>query len=139
MDLSALIVTLIGLVVPETSPLQPEKMQLLSGITVKVTLGPKGRAVILEKTYGAPTVTRDGVTIAKEIELRDHFENIGAQLIKEVASKTGDIAGDGTNSCAFLSVHFGDLFLRLDDNATTSDEYEEIACLAEEVIINSPT
>ena len=71
--------------------------------TVKVTLGPKGRAVILEKTYGSPTVTRDGVTIAKEIELKDHFENIGAQLIREVASKTGDIAGDGTTTATLLA------------------------------------
>ncbi len=70
--------------------------------TVKVTLGPRGRAVILEKTYGSPIVTRDGVTIAKEIELQDHFENIGAQLVKEVASKTGDIAGDGTTTATLL-------------------------------------
>ncbi len=70
--------------------------------TVKVTLGPKGRAVILEKSYGSPTVTRDGVTIAKEIELQDHFENIGAQLVKDVASKTGDIAGDGTTTATLL-------------------------------------
>ena len=71
--------------------------------TVKVTLGPKGRAVVLEKSYGSPTVTRDGVTIAKEIELEDHFENIGAQLVKEVASKTGDIAGDGTTTATLLA------------------------------------
>ena len=71
--------------------------------TVKVTLGPKGRAVVLEKSYGSPTITRDGVTIAKEIELQDHFENIGAQLVKEVASKTGDIAGDGTTTATLLA------------------------------------
>ena len=63
--------------------------------TVKVTLGPKGRNVVLDKTYGTPLITNDGVTIAKEIELEDSFENMGAQLIKEVASKTNDVAGDG--------------------------------------------
>ena len=62
--------------------------------TVKVTLGPKGRNVVLDKTYGTPLITNDGVTIAKEIELEDSFENMGAQLIKEVASKTNDVAGD---------------------------------------------
>ena len=70
---------------------------------VKVTLGPKGRAVVLDKGYGAPTITRDGVTIAKEIELEDKFENLGAELIKEVASKTNDVAGDGTTTAALLS------------------------------------
>ena len=65
---------------------------------VKITLGPRGRAVILEKGYGAPIVTLDGVTIAKEIELEDKIENIGAELIKEVASKTNDAAGDGTTT-----------------------------------------
>jgi len=70
---------------------------------VKVTLGPKGRAVVLERTYGAPIITRDGVTIAKEIELEDHFENIGAQIVKEVAQKTADIAGDGTTTATLLA------------------------------------
>ena len=64
--------------------------------TVRVTLGPKGRNVVLDKQYGAPLITNDGVTIAKEIELADGFENMGAQLIKEVAAKTNDVAGDGT-------------------------------------------
>ena len=63
---------------------------------VKVTLGPKGRNVVLDKKYGAPTITNDGVTIARDIELEDPFENMGAQLVKEVATKTNDIAGDGT-------------------------------------------
>uniref|UniRef100_UPI0025E8264C TCP-1/cpn60 chaperonin family protein n=1 Tax=uncultured Thiocystis sp. TaxID=1202134 RepID=UPI0025E8264C len=63
---------------------------------VKVTLGPKGRNVVLEKSFGAPTVTKDGVSVAKEIELKDKFENMGAQMVKEVASHTSDIAGDGT-------------------------------------------
>ncbi|HEY5517887.1 MAG TPA: TCP-1/cpn60 chaperonin family protein, partial [Coriobacteriia bacterium] len=63
---------------------------------VKVTLGPKGRYVVLEKKFGAPTITNDGVTIAREIELEDPIENMGAQLVKEVATKTNDVAGDGT-------------------------------------------
>ena len=66
--------------------------------TVRVTLGPKGRNVVLDKSFGAPLITNDGVTIAKEIELEDGFENMGAQLIKEVASKTNDVAGDGTTT-----------------------------------------
>ncbi|CAE7926622.1 groL1, partial [Symbiodinium sp. KB8] len=65
---------------------------------VRVTLGPKGRNVVLDKKFGAPTITNDGVSIAKEIELEDPFENMGAQLVKEVATKTDDIAGDGTTT-----------------------------------------
>ena len=68
--------------------------------TVKVTLGPKGRNVVLGKKYGAPLVTNDGVTIAKEVELEDAFENMGAQLIREVATKTNDVAGDGTTTAS---------------------------------------
>ncbi|MGL4606514.1 MAG: chaperonin GroEL [Eubacteriaceae bacterium] len=71
--------------------------------TVKVTLGPKGRNVILSKSYGSPTITNDGVTIAKEIELEDAFENMGAQLVKEVATKTNDVAGDGTTTATLLA------------------------------------
>ncbi|HDD44419.1 MAG TPA: chaperonin GroEL, partial [Candidatus Desulfofervidus auxilii] len=70
---------------------------------VKVTLGPKGRNVILEKTFGAPLITKDGVTVAKEIELKDKFENMGAQMVKEVASKTSDVAGDGTTTATILA------------------------------------
>ena len=70
---------------------------------VKVTLGPKGRNVVLERSFGAPTVTKDGVSVAKEIELKDKFENMGAQLVKEVASKTSDIAGDGTTTATVLA------------------------------------
>ena len=70
---------------------------------VKVTLGPKGRNVILEKKFGAPHITKDGVTVAKEIELEDSFQNLGAQLVKEVASKTGDDAGDGTTTATVLA------------------------------------
>ncbi len=70
---------------------------------VKVTLGPKGRNVVLEKKFGAPTITNDGVSIAREIELDDPFENMGAQLVKEVATKTNDIAGDGTTTATVLA------------------------------------
>ena len=70
---------------------------------VKVTLGPKGRNVVIEKKFGAPTITNDGVTIAREIHLRDPFENMGAQLVKEVATKTNDIAGDGTTTATVLA------------------------------------
>ena len=70
---------------------------------VKVTLGPKGRNVVLERAFGAPTVTKDGVSVAKEIELKDKFENMGAQMVKEVASKTSDVAGDGTTTATVLA------------------------------------
>src|SRR6187402_334911 len=70
---------------------------------VKVTLGPKGRNVVLERSYGAPTITKDGVSVAKEIELKDKFENMGAQMVKEVASKTSDNAGDGTTTATVLA------------------------------------
>ena len=78
--------------------------------TVKVTLGPKGRNVVLDKKWGAPTITNDGVSIAKEVELEDPFENMGAQLVKEVATKTNDVAGDGTTTATVLAqalVHGG--------------------------------
>ena len=70
---------------------------------VKVTLGPKGRNVVLERSYGPPTITKDGVSVAKEIELKDKFENMGAQMVKEVASKTSDVAGDGTTTATVLA------------------------------------
>src|SRR3712207_1979808 len=70
---------------------------------VSVTLGPKGRNVVLEKSFGAPRITKDGVTVAKEIELADKFENMGAQMVREVASKTNDIAGDGTTTATVLA------------------------------------
>src|SRR6202171_2045079 len=78
--------------------------------SVRVTLGPKGRNVVLEKKFGAPTITNDGVSIAREVELDDPFENMGAQLVKEVATKTNDIAGDGTTTATVLAqalVHEG--------------------------------
>src|SRR5687767_15855540 len=70
---------------------------------VRVTLGPKGRNVVLDKSFGAPRMTKDGVTVAKEIELEDKFENMGAQMVREVASKTSDIAGDGTTTATVLA------------------------------------
>src|SRR3984885_11064910 len=70
---------------------------------VKVTLGPKGRNVFIEKKFGSPTITKDGVTVAKEIELADPLENMGAQMVREVASKTSDIAGDGTTTATVLA------------------------------------
>src|SRR5258705_7820455 len=70
---------------------------------VKVTLGPKGPNVIIQKSFGSPTVTKDGVTVAKEIELPDHYENMGARMVKEVASKTSDVAGDGTTTATVLA------------------------------------
>ena len=87
---------------------QEAREKILHGVNVladavTVTLGPKGRNVVLEKSYGAPTVTKDGVTVAKEIQLEDRFENMGAQLIKEVASKTSDVAGDGTTTATVLA------------------------------------
>src|ERR1700692_783881 len=71
--------------------------------TVKVPLGPKGRNVVIEKKFGAPTITNDGVSIAREVELDDVFENMGAQLVKEVATKTNDVAGDGTTTATVLA------------------------------------
>ena len=84
------------------------RKKMLNGVniladTVKVTLGPKGRNVVLDKSFGAPLITNDGVTIAKEIELDDPYENVGARLVKEVATKTNDIAGDGTTTATVLA------------------------------------
>src|SRR5882762_6500658 len=84
------------------------RARILSGVnqladTVKATLGPRGRNVVIEKSYGSPTVTKDGVTVAKEIELEDRFANLGAQMVKEVASKTSDVAGDGTTTATVLA------------------------------------
>ena len=84
------------------------RTRMLKGVNtlanaVKVTLGPKGRNVVLEKSFGAPAITKDGVSVAKEIELADKFENMGAQMVKEVASKTSDTAGDGTTTATVLA------------------------------------
>ena len=83
------------------------RQRMVNGVNVlanavKVTLGPKGRNVVLDKSFGAPTITKDGVSVAKEIELKDKFENMGAQMVKEVASQTSDIAGDGTTTATVL-------------------------------------
>ena len=87
---------------------QDARERMLHGVdvlanAVKVTLGPKGRNVVLEKSFGAPRITKDGVTVAKEIELEDKFENMGAQMVREVASKTSDTAGDGTTTATLLA------------------------------------
>jgi chaperonin GroEL len=87
---------------------QDAREKILHGVNtlanaVRVTLGPKGRNVVLERSFGSPTVTKDGVTVAKEIELEDHFENMGAKMVKEVASKTSDVAGDGTTTATVLA------------------------------------
>ena len=87
---------------------QDARAKILAGVNalanaVRVTLGPKGRNVIIEKSFGSPTVTKDGVTVAKEIELEDKFENMGAQMVREVASKTSDVAGDGTTTATVLA------------------------------------
>src|SRR3989338_1331396 len=87
---------------------QEAREKILRGVNtlanaVKVTLGPKGRNVVLEKSFGSPTITKDGVTVAKQIELQDKFENMGAQMVKEVASKTSDVAGDGTTTATILA------------------------------------
>ena len=84
------------------------RTKMLAGVdiladAVKVTLGPKGRNVVLDKAFGAPRISKDGVTVAKEIELKDKFENMGAQMVREVASKTNDIAGDGTTTATVLA------------------------------------
>ena len=84
------------------------RTRMLKGVNtlanaVKVTLGPKGRNVVMDKSYGAPKITKDGVSVAKEIELEDKFENMGAQMVKEVASKTNDNAGDGTTTGTILA------------------------------------
>src|SRR5690348_17074911 len=84
------------------------RQRLLAGVdiladAVKVTLGPKGRTVVLDKSFGAPRITKDGVAVAKEIELGDKFENMGAQMVREVASKTNDLAGDGTTTATVLA------------------------------------
>ncbi len=84
------------------------RSKIISGVNiladaVKVTLGPKGRNVVIDRSFGAPTITKDGVSVAKEIELKDKFENMGAQMVREVASKTNDIAGDGTTTATVLA------------------------------------
>ena len=105
----AIISLLVSILLPALNEARESaRKALLEGVeqmssAVKVTLGPRGRNVVLDKKFGAPTVTNDGVTIAKEIELEDPYENMGAQLLKEVATKTNDVAGDGTTTATVLA------------------------------------
>ncbi len=110
---------------------------------VKVTLGPKGRNVVLEKKFGGPNITKDGVTVAKEIELKDPLENMGAQLVREVASKTSDVAGDGTTTATILAqaifrdgVKAGDriLFGKYSGNEIKIDGEEYVIMREDEVL-----
>src|SRR5439155_9507043 len=99
-----------GIVLPDTAKEKPQRGLDTLADAVKVTLGPKGRYVVLDKKFGAPTITNDGVTIAREIEVEDVFENQGAQLVREVATATNDVAGDGTTTATVLAqaiVHAG--------------------------------
>src|ERR1041385_6279333 len=87
---------------------EDSRQEILRGVNtlanaVKITLGPKGRNVVLDKKFGSPLITKDGVTVAKEIDLKDSLENMGAQMVKEVASKTSDVAGDGTTTATILA------------------------------------
>src|SRR6187431_1714239 len=87
---------------------QNARSMILAGVNtladaVKCTLGPRGRNVVIERSWGSPTITKDGVTVAKQIELADHFQNMGAQMVREVASKTSDVAGDGTTTATVLA------------------------------------
>src|SRR5450432_1429852 len=87
---------------------EDSRAKILRGVNqladaVKITLGPKGRNVVIDKKFGSPTITKDGVTVAKEIELEDKLENMGAQMVREVASKTSDVAGDGTTTATVLA------------------------------------
>src|SRR5205823_5945677 len=112
-----------GIIIPDTAKEKPQQGKVIAagngktkddgkrvplGVNqladaVKVTLGPKGRNVVLDKKFGSPTITKDGVTVAKEIDLKDPLENMGAQMVREVASKTSDIAGDGTTTATVLA------------------------------------
>src|SRR5574338_316697 len=97
---------------------------------VKVTLGPKGRNVVLERSFGAPTVTKDGVSVAKEIELKDKFENMGAQMVKEVASKTSDVAGDGTTTATVLVQAIVAELKKISTPCTTSKEIAQVGSIS---------
>ena len=103
---------------------------------VKITLGPCGRNVILEKSWGSPTVTKDGVTVAKEIELKDPFENMGAQMVKEVASKTSTVAGDGTTTAAILAESIFDEGLKNITAGANAMQVKRGIDMAVEAIVN---
>src|SRR5438874_2408569 len=94
-----------GIIIPDTAKEKPQRGKVVNVLAaaVKATLGPKGRNVVIDKKFGSPTITKDGVTVAKEIELKDPYEDMGAQMLKEVASKTSDIAGDGTTTATVLA------------------------------------
>src|ERR1700756_2054978 len=117
---------------------QDARDRMLRGVelladAVKVTLGPRGRNVVIEKAFGAPRITKDGVTVAKEIELVDKFENMGAQMVREVASKTNDIAGDGTTTATVLAASIfreGAKFVAAGMNPMDLKRGVEIAVLA---------
>ena len=106
------------------------RAQMIEGVdilaeAVKVTLGPKGRNVVIDKSFGAPRITKDGVTVAKEIELKEKFQNMGAQMVREVASKANDVAGDGTTTASiaksiplFISIRFKPAAAALDPSFT---------------------
>ena len=118
---------------------QPARQAIAHGLnllanTVKVTLGPRGRNVIIEKSWGSPTVTKDGVTVAKEVELADKMANMGAQMVKEVASKTSDVAGDGT--IRKLDVKEGDkvLFSKYSGNEIKMDGVEHLIMREDDIL-----
>ena len=109
--------------------------ELIKGVAalanaVKVTLGPKGRNVIIEKKFGAPHITKDGVSVAKEVELEEAFQNMGAQLVKEVASKTGDDAGDGTTTATVLAQAIVNVGLKNDTAYGFETRYRQSCCLS---------
>ena len=109
--------------------------------SVKVTLGPKGRNVVLDKSYGAPRITKDGVTVAKEIELSDKFENMGAQMVREVATRTSDTAGDGTTTATVLTASSMPRFksMGLRPAATALEPSVKMACASTvAVVVPSP-
>jgi chaperonin GroEL len=121
---------------------QDARASILKGVNVltdavKATLGPKGRNVMIDKKFGAPTITKDGVTVAKEIELKDHYENMGAQLVREVASKTSDVAGDGTTTATVLAqAIYREGMKNVTAGANPMDIKRGIDKAVEEVIVN---
>ena len=121
---------------------QRAREQILAGINtladaVKVTLGPKGRNVIIEKSFGSPNVTKDGVSVAKEIELEDRFQNMGAQMVKEVASKTSDVAGDGTTTATILArALFNEGMKKIDQGVNAMDLRKGMNIAMKQIVSN---
>src|SRR5215208_2142208 len=101
---------------------------------VKVTLGPSGRNVVLEKSFGSPTVTKDGVTVAKEIELEDSYENMGAQMVKEVASKTSSVAGDGTTAAVYAEAIFSEGLRNVSSGANATQVQRGIGLAVDAIV-----